>query len=183
MSSQKRTFGEPRHPTIHATASGEWVGEMTDPAIHRCESGGYTAVERYEELPAVLEEGATVTLAIFGTREGDADRVPFDVEAVEVSNRGGFEVTYRHDGEVPALDRWLDTGCIVCGTEPAAQEDAPTAAEVADELGVDVDRLEAFVEKLEEPTAAAVLGWATVAPGAIDTVEAWLESRDSEVNL
>jgi hypothetical protein len=61
--------------------------------------------------------------------------------------------------------------------------DAPTAAEVADELGVDVDRLEAFVEKLEEPTAAAVLGWATVAPGAIDTVEAWLESRDSEVNL
>jgi hypothetical protein len=59
-------------------------------------------------------------------------------------------------------------------------EEGPTAGDVADAIGVDVRELLSFVDRLEEPTAAAVLGWATVAPGAIDTVEAWLESRDSE---
>lgn len=58
--------------------------------------------------------------------------------------------------------------------------DAPTTEAIADTLGVAPDRLEAFVEALEEPTAAAVLGWATVEPGAVDDVEAWLASRDSE---
>jgi hypothetical protein len=63
--------------------------------------------------------------------------------------------------------------------------DAPTIDAIADTLDVEPERLEAFVDAFGEgkPTPAAVLGWATVAPGAVDDVEAWLESHDSGVNL
>ena len=63
--------------------------------------------------------------------------------------------------------------------------DAPTTDAIADTLDVEPERLEAFVDAFGEgePTPAAVLGWATAAPGAVDEVAAWLESHDSGGNL
>jgi len=60
--------------------------------------------------------------------------------------------------------------------------DAPTDEEVAEKLGVDVRELRGFLARFgdEEPTVAAVLGWATAAPGAIALVEDWLAARERE---
>ena len=67
-------------------------------------------------------------------------------------------------------------------TQPTTSDDsgaeAPSDEEVAEAIGVDVRELRAFVDAFgeEEPTPAAVLGWATCSPGAISTVEAWLNN-------
>lgn len=82
---------------------------------------------------------------------------------------------------------WHDAYDCACKATEAAivdailaepPEEAPSDEEVADAIGVDVRELRAFVERLEEPSVAAVLGWATCAPSAIATVEAWLDSRN-----
>lgn len=60
--------------------------------------------------------------------------------------------------------------------------EAPTDEAVAEKLGVDVRELRGFVDAFgdEGPTVAAVLGWATAAPGAIALVEEWLAARERE---
>lgn len=184
MSSQRDTFGEPRHPSAAILDHGEYWAELGDLRVHRC-GGAWKIVGRFDDLPAGAEEGDTPSLCIDGIRKGDTEMEPVTISSIDLTEGGRFKIIYTYDGELPALDRWLEDGCLVCGTEPAAQDDAPTTHAIADTLDVEPERLEAFVDAFGEggPTPAAVLGWATAEPGAVDEVAAWLESHDSGVNL
>jgi len=62
-------------------------------------------------------------------------------------------------------------------TDTTTDSKAPTTARLADRLDVEPDLLVRFVEYHPDPTAPAVLGWATADPRHRDAVEAWLAAH------
>jgi len=54
----------------------------------------------------------------------------------------------------------------------------PTAAEVADRLGIKRQRLLQFVDYHPDPTPQSVLGLATTDPAHEDTIATWLDSYE-----
>jgi hypothetical protein len=59
-------------------------------------------------------------------------------------------------------------------------EDAPSTEVVADAIGIDAGELEAFVDRAEHPTAAAVLGFAVADSSNRPLVGRWLAARGGE---
>lgn len=105
--------GEPRHPSAAIMSHGEYWEELGDFRAHRC-GGEWKIVDRYDDLPSGIEEGDTPSLCIDGIRRGDSDMEKVTVSSIRLTEDGRFEIRCTYDGELPALGRWLDEGCILC---------------------------------------------------------------------